>query len=227
MKIVGILWIFALWRLALATPRIFNIGFGRAELADVVEVEVNESFSLKVKLNSAKGSVPVGVAKKAKGFYASEHNGYMIEDARIISGPAGVRCFFSSNINSRWWLTTQFTDMQWRANPYINFFATHLWCYLPVKGVVRIMIAPEAEKGHMIDVPLSLGIMGEVSLGSLSSGYVVNRLYMMDGEGVRCHLVNKDRRLAGVRSGRVYFTVDSPVLERQLGRWESINCLAM
>lgn len=227
MKLIGILCLLAFWRLALASPRIFNIGFGQAELADIVEVDVNGAFTLRVRLNSAKGSVPVSKAKNARGFYASDQAGYLVENAQIISGPAGVRCFFSRNIDSGWWLTNQFTEIQRYNSPYFAFFATHLWCYLPVKDVVRLMIAPEVEMGHMLDVPLAFGSMGGITLGSFPLGYEVDKLYMIDGDGVRCYLVNKDRRLADARSGRVYFTADSPILESQLGRWGSIVCLTM
>ena len=227
MKIFNILLAIIFWRVTRATARIFDIGIGRTELADIVSVKINESFSLNVRLNSAKGSVPIGRAKGAKGFYASEQKGYLVDSAHIVSGPAGVRCFFSGTMDSEWWLTAQFSDEQDYTTPYIDYFATKLWCYLPVKDVVRIMIAPEVEKGHMIDVRINSGVMGEESLGTFPLGYTVDRLYMIDGEGIRCRLVNKDRRLADVRSGRVFITVDSPLVETQLGRWGSITCLRM
>lgn len=227
MKIFSILLPIIFWRATLITARIFGVGIGRTELADVVSVKINDSFLLKVRLNSAKGSVPIGRAKGAKGFYASEHKGYLLDSAHIVSGPAAVRCFFSSTMKSEWWLTAQFSDEQDYTTPFIDFFATKLWCYLPVRDVVRLMIAPEVENGHMIDIRINSRLTGEEPLGTFPLGYRVDRLYMVDGEGIQCQLVNKDRRLANIRSGRVFITLDSPIVETQLGKWGSITCLKM
>ena len=201
MKVFNVLLAIAFWPVILATARFFNVGIGRTELADIVNVKINESLSLRVRLNSARGSAPIGRAIGAKGFYASEHKGYLVDNAYIVSGPAGVRCFFSSTMDSEWWLTAQFSDEKNYTTPYIDYFATDLWCYLPVKDVVRIMIAPEVEKGHLVDVRISFGVMGEESLGSSPLGYTIDRLYIIDGDGIQCQLMNKDRRLAAFRPG--------------------------
>ena len=219
--------------------RIFNIGIGRSELADVVTVGVNSPFiTYKVKLNDAKGSVSIGPRRKISSASVNldpnasfRHGsaigaGTLVDEAYIMSGPPGVRCFFSGEpvADRAYWLSRQFAYGKPFREPFFNFFATQLWCYLPVRDVVRLMIAPPVDGQSFLDVPIVMDVGGITYFGQSSMGYRVHKIYIIDGNDVRCHLRNVDRRLAMAAIPSTYFTADAPIQHRLPGRWTAATC---
>ena len=203
---------------SLAEPRFWNIGFGEKELSDEVYVEINNKEEVRLNLNNGKGSLPL--ARGGFGESFDPRGRRTISNARISRGPTGVRCFFAGERDDENWISPVFPKYQKYEYP---FFATDLWCYVPIDEVVRIMVSKESDKVEMFDVELLEGGQGGRVFGR-GKTFTVERAHIVHGPPVTCALNSRPTRPGDSHYSRSEFSSTTPLYELPVPNVASVVC---